>query len=71
MLSVATAVGGLAHWVSATSATMPPHQVTEIDKAVNLGLGYAIVVVGAIWVLQCLKELWQLVTARPVSAAWA
>ena len=77
MLSVATAAGGLAllwaiyqagHWISATSTTITTQKVMELDRAINLGLRYAIVVVGAIWVLQCLKELWQLATARPALA---
>ena len=73
VLSVATAVGGLAllaaihqagHWISMRSASMPAHELMELDRAVNLGLGIAIVVVGVAWVLQCGKELWQLVRAR-------
>jgi hypothetical protein len=73
VLSVATAVGGLAllavihqagHWISMRSTTMPAHELLELDRAVNLGLGIAIVVTGVVWVLQCGKELWQLMRAR-------
>jgi len=73
VLSVATALGGLAllavvhqagHWISMRSATMSAHELLELDRAVNLGLGIAIIVVGVVWVLQCAKELWQLVRAR-------
>lgn len=73
VLSVATAVGGVAllavvhqagHWISMRSATMSAHELLELDRAVNLGLGIAIIVVGVVWVLQCAKELWQLVRAR-------
>ncbi|MES2043728.1 MAG: hypothetical protein V4475_07610 [Pseudomonadota bacterium] len=72
-LSVATAIGGLAllavihqagHWITLRSATMPAHELVELDEAVNLGLRVAIVVVAVAWVLQCLKELWQLTRAR-------
>lgn len=72
-LSIATAVGGLAllgvayqagHWLSLRSTTMPAHELMELDRAVNLALGIAIVVVGVMWVLQCLKEVWQLAAAR-------
>lgn len=68
-LSVATAIGGLTllavihqagHWITLRSATMPAHELVELDEAVNLGLRVAIVVVAVGWVLQCLKELWQL-----------
>lgn len=72
-LSIATALGGLAllgvayqagHWLSPHSTTMSPHDLIELDRAVNLGLGIAIVVTGAAWVLQCLKEIWQLTRTR-------
>ena len=73
MLSVATALGGLAllaaihqagHWLSMRSTTMSVHELMELDRAVNLGLGIAIMVIGVVWVLQCGKELWQLARAR-------
>jgi len=73
VLSVATAVGGVAllglvyragHWISASGPTIPAHQLAELDQAVNLGIRWAIVVVGVIWVIQCLKELWETMTAR-------
>lgn len=72
-LSVATAIGGLAllatihqagHWITLRSATMSAHELVELDRAVNLGLRVAIVVVAVGWVLQCLKELWQLTRTR-------
>lgn len=72
-LSVATAIGGLAllavihqagHWVSLRSATMSQHELTGLDQSVNLGLGIAIIFVALGWMLQCLKELWQLTRAR-------
>jgi hypothetical protein len=73
VLSVATATGGLAllgilyragHWLTA-GGTVPGGDIAEIDRSVNLGIRWAIVVVGAIWVWQCLQELWTLVTSRP------
>ncbi|MDB5708785.1 MAG: hypothetical protein JWL96_855 [Sphingomonas bacterium] len=73
VLSVATAAGGVAllavihqagHWLSMHSTTMSAHELMELDRAVNLGLGIAIVVVGVVWVLQCGKELWQLMRSR-------
>jgi hypothetical protein len=73
VLSVATAAGGIAllgvvyqagHWLSARSAQMSPHKLIELDRVVNLGLRVAIVVVGAIWLVQCLREVWQLARAR-------
>jgi hypothetical protein len=72
LLSVATAAGGIAllgliyragHWMTATG-TLPADQLADIDQGVNMGIHWAIIVVGAIWVIQCLKELWELVTAR-------
>lgn len=73
VLSVATAAGGLAllgiiyqagHWLTA-GGTIPGGDIAEIDRSVNLGIRWAIVMVGAIWVWQCLQELWTLVTGRP------
>ena len=72
-LSVVTAVGGLAllgviyqagHWLTAVSATSPGADLAKIDQGVNMGIRWAIVVVGVIWVIQCLKELWELATTR-------
>lgn len=72
LLSVATAAGAVAllgliyqagHWMTATG-TLPADQLVDIDRGVNIGIRWAIVVVGAIWVIQCLKELWELATAR-------
>jgi hypothetical protein len=73
VLSIATAAGGLAllgliyqagHWLTA-GGTIPGGDIAEIDRSVNLGIRWAIVMVGAIWAWQCLQELWTLVTGRP------
>jgi len=73
VLSVATAAGGLGlayviyqarHWLSA-SGTLPAGQLADIDRAVNMGIRWAIVVVGAVLVFQCLQEIWRLATSRP------
>lgn len=73
VLSVATAAGAIAllaviyragHWISASSATMPADQVADIDRSTNLGIHYAIVVVGVIWAFQCAQELWRLYMSR-------
>jgi hypothetical protein len=45
---------------------MAPAQLADIDRSVNLGLKWAIVVVGVIWVLQCLQELWRLARGGPL-----
>lgn len=68
-LSVATAAGAVAtlaviyqagHWLTVTSTTLPAIKVAKIDHGANLGIHYAIIVVGVIYVLQCAKELWTL-----------
>jgi hypothetical protein len=73
VLSVGTAAGALAllaliyqagRWVTATSATMSAGQLAEVDRSTNLGIHYAIIVVGVIWVFQCAKELWRLYMSR-------
>ena len=73
MLSVGTAAAAIAilvivyqagHWLTATSATMPADQLAEIDRSTNLGIHYAMIVGGVIWVLQCGKELWRIYVAR-------
>ena len=75
VLSIATAAGALAllgviyqagHWLTPASATLPADQLASIDQGVNTGIHWAIIVVGAVWVIQCLKELWELVTSRPM-----
>ena len=72
VLSVATAAGGLGlayviyqagHWLTA-KGTLPAGQLAEIDHGVNIGLQWAIVVVGAVLVFQCLQELWRLAASR-------
>lgn len=74
VLSIATAAGALAllgviyqagHWLTPVSTTLPADQLASIDQGVNSGIHWAIIVVGAVWVIQCLKELWELVTSRP------
>jgi len=72
-LAVLTTVAGLGvlaliyqagHWATIVSTGMPADKVAELDKALNLGLKIAIIVVGVIWVFQCLQVLWQLVRER-------
>lgn len=71
-LSVATTLGAVAmlgviyqagHWLTA-SGTLPADRLAHIDRSTNLGLRYAIVVVGAVWAFQCLQELWRLYAGR-------
>jgi hypothetical protein len=73
LLSVGTAAGAIAllvvlyqagHWLTASSTTMPADQVADVDRSTNLGIHYAIVVVGMIWMFQCGQELWRLYLAR-------
>ena len=72
-LAVGTAAGGLAllgvifqagHWITA-SGTLPADQLADINQGVNVGIHWAIIVCGVIWVWQCLQELWRLATSRP------
>lgn len=74
VLSIGTAAAALAilgivyqagHWITASSATIPADRIAEIDRSTNLGIHYALIVAGVIWVLQCGKELWRLYMARP------
>jgi len=71
-LAVATAAGGLGlayiiyqagHWLTA-SGTLPADKLAQIDRGANIGIHWAIVVVGAILVLQGLQEVWRLATLR-------
>jgi hypothetical protein len=73
ILAVASAAGGLGlayviyqarHWLTASGA-LPVGQLADIDHAVNMGIQWAIVVVGAVMVFQCLQEVWRLATSRP------
>ncbi|QDZ06146.1 hypothetical protein FPZ24_00560 [Sphingomonas panacisoli] len=73
VLSVGTAAAAIGilvivyqagHWVTATSATMPAGQIADIDRSTNLGIHYALIVGGVIWVLQCGKELWRIAVAK-------
>lgn len=73
VLSVATAVGAVVvlgiiyqagHWLTASSAALPAARVAEIDRSTNLGIHYAIIVIGVIWVLQCAKDVWRLYMSR-------
>jgi hypothetical protein len=72
-LSVATAAGALAlcgviygagHWLT-FSGTIAHGDIADIDRSVNLAIHWAIILIGAMWVWQCLQELWQLATSRP------
>jgi hypothetical protein len=74
--AVGTAAGGLAllgvifqagHWMTA-SGTLPADQLGDINQGVNIGIHWAIIACGAIWVWQCLQELWRLATSRPGGA---
>lgn len=73
VLSVTTAAGAIVmlaiiyqagHWLTASSATLPAGRVAEIDRHTNLGIHYAIIVIGVIWVFECAKELWALMAAK-------
>lgn len=73
VLSVGTTVAGLAlaallyragHWITATSATMPADKVAKIEQSTNLGIHWAIIMVAAISVFQCAKELWRIYGTR-------
>ncbi len=73
VLSVVTAAGAMAllvviyragHWLTASSATMPAARLAEIDHGVNIGIHYALIVSGVVWLVQCLHELLRLVMAR-------
>ena len=73
VLSVGTAAGALAllaslyragHWLTAVSTTMPAAKVAEIDRSTNLGVHYALIVIGVIWIFQCGQELWRLYAGR-------
>lgn len=72
ILSVATTAGALAllgviyragHWLTA-SGTLAHGDVADVDRSVNIGIHWAIITIGAIWVWQCLQELWVLATSR-------
>lgn len=80
VLAVATAAGGLGllvivfqagHWLSARSTIMTPAALANLDRSVNLGLRWAIVVIGVIWLIQCAKALWGMAMARPARVAIA
>ena len=71
--SIATATGALAiaavlyqagHWVTLSSATIPPDKLAELDRSTNTSIHWAILVVGVIWVFQCVQELWRLYMVR-------
>ncbi|THD36098.1 MAG: hypothetical protein E7773_09195 [Sphingomonas sp.] len=72
-LNVATTAGAIVtlaliyragHWVTASSATLPAIKVAEIERSTNLGIHYAIIVIGVIWLFQCAKEIWIVAMAR-------
>jgi len=73
VLNLATTAGAVAtlvliyqtgHWITASSATLPAARVAEIERSANLGIHYAIIVVGVIWIFQCAKEVWVVTMAR-------
>ena len=73
VLSVATTAGAIAvlatiyqagHWLTASSTTLPAGRVARIDGHTNLGIHYAIIVVGVIWVFECAQELWRIYAGR-------
>ena len=73
VFSVATTAGALAiawllyqagHWVTLSSATIPADKLAELDRSTNMGIHWAILVVGVIWIFQCLQELWRIYMAR-------
>ena len=72
-LNLATTAGAVAtlvliyqagHWITASSATLPAARVAEIERSANLGIHYAIIVVGVIWIFQCAKDVWVATMAR-------
>ncbi|MBO9499140.1 MAG: hypothetical protein J7483_06765 [Novosphingobium sp.] len=73
VLSLVTTIGGLAilallyqagHWATVISAGMPIEQAAKVEQSLNLSLRIAIIVVGLIWALTCLGELWRLVAGQ-------
>lgn len=73
VLSAATALGGLAilaliyqagHWVTVVSTGMAAGQAARLQESLDLSLRIAIIVVGVVWTLQCLGELWRLFRGR-------
>jgi len=73
LLAIGTGAGGLGlayvihragHWLTA-SGTLAADKLAQIDRGVNVGIRWAIVLVGAIMVVQCFQELWRLATSRP------
>ena len=75
ILAVATTAGALVllnaiyhagHWLT-VGGTLGHGDAADVDRSVNMGIHWAIIVIGAIWVWQCLQELWTLATSR----SWA
>ena len=73
VLGVGTAVGGLAllaiiyqagHWATVVSTGMAAEQAMKLQESLDLSLRIALVVVGVVWTLQCLGELWRLARRR-------
>jgi len=69
-LAAATMIGGLAllaiiyragHWATIVPTGIPANQAADLDHAINLGLSIGIVVVGVVWLWQCVVWLWRLV----------
>ena len=63
-LALCGVIYGAGHWLT-FSGTIAHGDIAEIDRSVNLAIHWAIILIGAMWVWQCLQELWQLATSRP------
>ncbi len=69
VLAVGTTAGALAllgtiyaagHWVDVWAPNLPADQLAQIQQGINMGLHWAIIVVGVIWTIGCLQELWRI-----------
>lgn len=58
-LSLAVIVYRAGHWVDFTATGIPAVQLAALQRAADLGFRIAIIVVGAIWILQAARELWR------------
>ena len=72
ILAVATTAGALAllsviyragHWLT-VGGTLGHGDAADVDRSINMSIHWAIIAIGAIWVWQCLQELWSLATSR-------
>jgi hypothetical protein len=80
VFGLATAAGALAllavvwqagEWVIVVSTGMPEDGARSLQESLNLALRIAIIVVGIVWTLACLGELWRLVKGARGQAAMA